>query len=163
VEIPSVNISSLLTKHGTPIYLKCDIEGADRHCILGLGREQQPRYVSYEMGDDAMELLDHLAGIGYSNFKIINQVHFKELSWINSLRHRIRDKFYRVTRRPSPGFIRIKWRRFKSGHSSGPMGEHTAGRWYSYEQTKRRWGKFCDEYEPHQRTGWYDLHARLGD
>jgi FkbM family methyltransferase len=162
VEIPCVDISSLLLKYGTPFYLKCDIEGADRHCILGLGKERRPRYVSYEIGDDAIELLEHLAGIGYSDFKIINQVNFMELSWINSLRHRIRDKFYRITKRPSPSFIRRNWRRFRSGHSSGPMGEYTAGKWYSYEKTRFRWEEFCREYEPHRRTGWYDLHARLG-
>lgn len=161
INITCVTIDSLLSKYGTPYYLKCDIEGSDRHCILKLAQNYRPEFVSYEIGDDALELLEHLANVGYMKFKIINQLNFMELAWIDSISHRIRDKLRRISHKPSPGYIRKGFRRFKSGHSSGPMGKYTAGRWYSYEQTRQRWENFCLQYEPDRRAGWYDLHAKL--
>ena len=71
-------LRSLFARFGVPYYVKVDIEGADRHCILDLTAEQHPDYVSFEIGNDAMELMKHLALTGYSRFKSISQSSFRE-------------------------------------------------------------------------------------
>jgi FkbM family methyltransferase len=159
VEVPSLPMSDLLRRFGVPYYLKCDIEGADRHCILALNRSARPTYVSFEMGDDALELLDHLARIGYAAFKIINQRSFRELARVKALTERIAERLRRTIGLSTSEIAWCRGDRFVRGHSSGPMGERTDGRWRNYQATRHRWWEFCEKHPPEDRFGWYDLHA----
>ena len=49
----------LFERFGIPEYLKVDIEGADRLCVLALTSDTRPTYLSFELGDDVDELLEH--------------------------------------------------------------------------------------------------------
>ena len=46
--VPTITFSQLVDRFGVPDYVKVDIEGADRHCILAMGRDTRPRYLSFE-------------------------------------------------------------------------------------------------------------------
>jgi FkbM family methyltransferase len=161
IDVPCKTFASILSQYGTPFYLKVDIEGADRHCILALDILHRPRYVSFEIGDDVLELLKHLRGLGYEDFKIINQVHFRELSYVNSFLDRFRRRLRRFGRRSQLTWVVRHGRKFACGHSSGPMGDATAGRWHSYSATVDRWTNFLRRHGSGRPADWYDLHARL--
>ncbi len=79
----------LIDEYGVPHFIKSDIEGADRFCVLGLDASKRPHYLSYEVGEDFGELLRHCREIGYSKFKIINQVSFRELANQGNFRDRL--------------------------------------------------------------------------
>jgi FkbM family methyltransferase len=160
IEVDSVPMTSLFERHGVPYYLKCDIEGADRQCILGLDQATKPQYVSFEMGSDAYELLAHLRSLGYSSFKVIDQVDFREIENVECIQDRILRRL-RVTFGLSmeSRTLRRDGYRFPRGFSSGPMAERTDGKWWSYEDVIRRWERHQATFPPGR---WYDLHAKLG-
>ncbi len=49
---PGLPVLDLMQQYGVPEYMKVDIEGADRFCILPLTRDARPRYLSFEIGPD---------------------------------------------------------------------------------------------------------------
>lgn len=155
--IPFVDI---LKEHGIPYYLKIDIEGLDRACLVALDSESAPPFVSWEEGDDALDNLRHLHKIGYREFKLINQVTFRELSREHSIWNRAKRRLQRVLgMEESPCRDREGWV-FRAG-SSGPFGPETDGRWRSYEEIVTQWTEFCDRYpRAHRGGGWHDFHAR---
>lgn len=73
VWVDCITFARLLEQFGVPYFLKTDIEGADRHCILSLGSDTRPHYVSFEAESDAVELVWHLASVGYRRFRLVNQ------------------------------------------------------------------------------------------
>jgi FkbM family methyltransferase len=160
VQVNCAPLSDLFDRYGIPYYLKSDIEGLDRLCVLSLSQKIKPAYVSFEMGDDTMELLEYLGKIGYRNFKVINQATFYEVSNLYSITHRIRRRFRKLLNHPGPEYVTHHGYRFKRGHSSGPMAEETDGSWSSLDQIKTKWQSFCQRYSKEQRCGWFDLHAR---
>jgi FkbM family methyltransferase len=154
---PGLPILDLMQQHGVPEYMKVDIEGADRFCILPLTRDTRPRYLSFEIGPDVDELLEHIRSIGYTRFKIINQVSLRELANEANLRDRV---VLRVAERfgvGDPHLLRRNGRFFAAGRCSGPVPWKTDGRWYSGEETAARWRR------ARERSGipHYDIHATL--
>lgn len=76
----TVTLGDLIESHGLPFYLKVDIEGADRFCVLELTSNNRPTYLSFEVGQDLEELMSHCVSIGFAKFKLVNQCNFRELS-----------------------------------------------------------------------------------
>jgi FkbM family methyltransferase len=155
---PGLPITDLMKQYGVPDYLKVDIEGADRFCIQPLTRDARPRYLSFEIGPDVEELLEHIRSIGYTRFKIINQVSLRELAHEASLRDRAVLRVARLFGIGEPRLLRRGGRFFAAGRCSGPVPWKTDGRWHSAEATIARWrdrqGQSTDL--PH-----YDIHATL--
>jgi FkbM family methyltransferase len=160
VTVDGVRFNDLLQKHGVPHYLKVDIEGCDAICIRALSAAARPNYVSFEMGDDAMELAEHLKSIGYNQFKIISQTSFKQLNQ-HALAFRLRRKLKKVLGQPDLTHFACENRTFAFGHSSGPMGEATSGAWQSHSEMVRDWQDYT-ERKAYDVGGWFDLHAKLG-
>jgi FkbM family methyltransferase len=158
LRVRTVPLADLFEAHGVPWFMKVDIEGADRHAVLALTRERAPAYVSFEMGDDAEELLGHLSAIGYRRFKVIHQLSFRELSRVDCLQDRIAGRLRRLVGRPEPAHVRRGGRWFASGHSSGPIPEASDGPWSDAGSLLRRWR---DAHAQGRAYGWYDLHASL--
>jgi FkbM family methyltransferase len=160
IQVECVPFVDVLREFGVPFYLKVDIEGLDRACLLSLDIGATPRYVSWEEGADALENLARLREIGYREYKLINQVTFRELSREHSLLNRAR---YRINgalgRTERPCTTRDGWE-FRTG-CSGPFGEETDGRWRSYELIVAQWTEFCQRYPRCDHGGgWHDFHAR---
>jgi len=66
--------ASVLASHGTPMYFKLDIEGAEAGCYHALSKlpaASVPFFISAEVGDNT--LVDKLAAFGYTSFKLVRQ------------------------------------------------------------------------------------------
>jgi len=155
---PGLPILDLIQQYGVPEYLKVDIEGADRFCILPLTRAARPRYLSFEIGPDVEELLAHVRSIGYTRFKIINQVRLRELANEASLGDRIASRMTKLLGKEESRQMRRAGRVFSAGVCSGPVPWKTDGRWYAGDETIARWRRRQAQsgYLPH-----YDVHAAL--
>lgn len=153
---PGLPVRELLREFGTPHYLKVDIEGADRLCILNLTADARPPFLSFEIGADVEELLDHLRSIGYTRFKIMNQISFRELANESNLRDRLVRRVSERLGVGEPRLIKRAGRFFVSGRSSGPVPWQGDGNWYSGEETVARWRRARAESPP---SAWYDIHA----
>jgi len=73
----TVTLQALIAQYGRPDFVKIDIEGADRDCILSLTQDNAPPFLSFEAHDDLEELLAHGYSIGYRNFKLSTRTHFE--------------------------------------------------------------------------------------
>lgn len=158
ITAPGLPILDLVKQYGTPHYLKVDIEGADRFCILPLTRDTRPRYLSFEIGPDVEELLEHVRSIGYTRFKIMNQVSLRELANEASLRDRVVLRMIERFGVGEPRLLRRGGRFFAAGRCSGPVPWKSDGRWYSGDETVARWRR------AQARSGTiahYDIQAAL--
>lgn len=158
ISVPGTTLEQLCDQFGIPFYLKVDIEGADRFCVLGLSVERRPPFVSFELGDDVDELLTHLGSIGYQRFKIIHQGSFRELARQRCLSERAAFLIMRLMGYGDPRLIRRSGRFFVSGHSSGPVPWRSDGRWHSLEATFARLKRAREQQE---LVDWYDIQAAL--
>lgn len=156
--VGGIPFTDLVREHGVPDYLKVDIEGADRHCILALAPTLRPQYVSFEVDDDLEELLQHVASVGYRRFKLIGQCTFLELGHEHSVRERARRRLMRWLGFDEPLRIRRAGRWFDSMHSSGPAPWASDGDWYG---AKALLATLRHAREHRQLTGWYDVHATV--
>jgi len=155
-QVETINIKDLINIYGTPYFIKVDIEGADRFCVLPLTKDLKPEYFSFEAGDDFIELAQHLKTIGFSKFKMINQGNFRELKNQNNLKDKLKSKIVRLLGYEKPTLIRRSGRFFIRGHSSGPAPWESDGNWQTLEQLISSWENVKKN---NQLTHWYDIHA----
>jgi FkbM family methyltransferase len=156
VTVPGTSLAQLVAAHGMPHYLKVDIEGADRHVVLALTAAQRPPYLSFEVGDDADELIAHAAAVGYRRFKAINQLSFRELANQDALWDRLVLRLMRELGYDEPRQVRRAGHWFVVGHSSGPVPWRGDGRWWSATELRARLAAARDAGA---LRGWYDIHA----
>ena len=186
--IPCQRLSTILAEHGVPFYLKIDIEGNDTLCLHELQRGALPKYVSLEAA--IPDPVDHLAGLGYTDFKCISQQNFLPLEmppspeqqrFERTLRHlytrnpfmRIRRAFgakKRLLRELDEARFNVDWQ-FPLG-SSGPFGEDLRGRWQTAAEMRETYRIFRDLcarrtpgifWDDREYSFWCDLHARRPD
>lgn len=156
VTVPGLPLADLLSKYGMPRFMKVDIEGADRVCVLALNAGTVPEHLSFEIGPDFQELLDHTRSIGYRRFKIVNQMSYRELANHENLQDRLARRFSRLLGRPKPTHVRRSGRLFACGYCSGPLPWRSDGAWRTYEQTVAGWKAAQGGLA---NSGWYDLLA----
>lgn len=156
VTVPGITLAQLVAEHGLPEYLKVDIEGADRLCVLALTAALRPPYLSFEMGDDADELIAHAASVGYRRFKVVNQLSFRELANQEALVDRLAHRLMRELGYAEPRLVRRAGRFFVVGHSSGPVPWEGDGRWWSAAEVRAR---LEAARASGALRGWYDIHA----
>jgi FkbM family methyltransferase len=154
--VKGLTIKDLINSYGIPHYLKIDIEGADRFCVLPLDKESRPQYISFEIGDDVDELVKHLRKMGFTKFKAINQCNFYELSNQDTISYRVKRKIIHILGYAEPNYVRRNGRLFKLGHSSGPPPWESDGHWCDAKELLTRWNRAKSE---NRLNGWYDLHA----
>jgi FkbM family methyltransferase len=159
IKVPGVTLHQLFEQYGVPEYLKVDIEGADRLCILALTPDTRPVFLSFEVGDDVDELISHLETIGYKRFKIINQNSFREFSSQRNMYDRIAHRVMRYMGYREPLMVRRAGRFFTVGHSSGPVPWRSDGRWRSGDAT---YTILREARASNSLSGWYDIHATIG-
>jgi len=155
-KVMSITINDLIEEYGQPYFVKIDIEGADRFCILPLDKKSRPHYISFEAGEDMEELFDHLKMIGYTKFKAINQWNFDELDKQESLIHRIKRKIIRLLGYKNAAEVRRSGRLFTKGHSAGPAPWVSDGKWQDADFLLK---KFKSVESKNELNGWYDIHA----
>jgi FkbM family methyltransferase len=151
VRVRSSRLESIIATHGVPYYMKIDIEGVDIICLHALHAfDDRPRYVSVEMPNrhdwDALAQhhyadLCHLFLLGYRGFKIMDQTRLSRIV----LPRPAREGLY------APHEF--------TGHSTGPFGAETPGKWLSFDGIVPAYRSALSRTEP----AWFDLHAVCGD
>ena len=161
--IKGMTVVELIEKYGCPYFMKIDIEGADRYCILPLDAGNRPRYISFEAGDDIEELVHHLRKIGFTRFKIINQANFIELNNQCSLIYRAKGRITRLWGQGNPIFnenyptyVKRNGRSFLLGHSAGPAPWISDGKWQDFNNLLSKWKSAASK---NKLYGWYDVHV----
>jgi FkbM family methyltransferase len=183
VEVPVVPFAQLLAEHGTPHYLKIDIEGNDKLCIDALkGATTLPKFASVESecagesapntDEESLSMLEAMHDVGYQRFKLVNQVFWTPVR-ANAATHFSKRLVTSVARGrfrvPGLSSIANKFtdsaRIAKIGHkfassSSGPWGEDIPGLWMNYETAKATYLREKRAFSDRERP-WYDWHATV--
>jgi FkbM family methyltransferase len=73
VRVRSRPFAAILADYDLPEFVKIDIEGSDHLCIEGIPRDRCPQFISFEAGDDSLRSILHLAMLGYSRFRLVDQ------------------------------------------------------------------------------------------
>jgi FkbM family methyltransferase len=143
IAVRTTTLSELLDRHGTPRYIKCDVEGMDEAFaaqLLADGR--RPRFVSVEaVSLDALALL---RACGYDRVQIVNQA---LLPYVQPPRP-AREGRYAAAQ--------------FNGHMSGLFGrELDPAKWLPFGEAAEA---FLDFVRLHRRDpllahGWLDFHA----
>ncbi len=155
-KVRGLTIKNLINSYGMPYFMKVDIEGCDRFCVLPLSLGFRPKYISFEASDDVEELVLHLEDIGFTKFKAINQCNFKEFSNQNKIFDRIKRKIINILGYKDPMYIRCNGRFFKKCHSSGPLPWVSDGYWCNSKQLLAKWNLAKSQ---NKINCWYDIHA----
>lgn len=180
-EIPvrCVPFSSVLAEHGVPYFMKVDIEGYDCFCVSSLNPNDLPEHISVEADGDC-DVVAALQKLGYSKFKLVNQLTFTDSmpithdEWGRRLLRKLSVKLPFVKRVLGVSAIasrleRIDFDSFREQFayrfgpgSSGPFGEETFGSWRSAEEVSARLrevqGKLTAAEIP-AGSYWCDVHA----
>jgi len=155
VDIPCLRLERLFDEHGTPRFVKVDIEGSDLACVSGLPA-RIVRYVSVEAGD--LAILERLVEKGYTRFKLLNQAFgFRPIDLAlerNPLFPRFLHLYNGARRR-----LRRFWPSRHPLGSSGPFGEETRGRWLSAREIEPLYRAFFVDGLAARSRSWFDLHA----
>jgi FkbM family methyltransferase len=160
IVVDAVPLGALFDRYGIPHYMKVDIEGADRQCILPLTADRRPPFLSFELGPDGEELIRHLGGIGYRRFKIISQNSFRELENRDLLSTRVARRMRGTLHLPPQRRFLRGGHLFRRSFSSGPMPEFSDGRWRGLAETLERWHAEARVQRP---DSWWDLHAAVAE
>lgn len=153
--VEGIRYADLVRDHGAPHFVKVDIEGADRYCVLALERRTAPAFLSFEIGQDFEELIDHVIAIGFRRFKIISQVGFRSIVNDRPLYDRGALLIMRILGYEHPMTVRRAGRFFRS-QSSGPVPWQSDGRWEEAAAIRARWRDFV---AAGRAVDWYDLQA----
>jgi len=145
-------LPEIIAEHGQPDFVKIDIEGADRDCVLSLTPSIAPQYLSFEAPQEIEDLISHLQSLGYTQFKAVNQTSFRSLDRHERLADRLVRRAIRALGYDEPRYVRRKGACFALEHSAGPPPWESDGRYRSAEQLLTEWTRT-------PRGGWYDIHA----
>jgi FkbM family methyltransferase len=134
----TIDWPALLEKHGTPYFVKIDIEGNETAFLEGIAAtDDLPEYVSVECHQ--LTPVEMLHRIGYRRFKLVDQ-------------------------NPSGGFAmnepQLEGNHVPppaSRHASGPFGRDLPGQWVDFDEFKRQW----QSAQPNYSHTWFDCHAWL--
>lgn len=120
VEVGTISLDELVSRYGTPYYIKCDIEGSDDSFLNMLSNlDLKPPTVSFELTQVGLaavsEQLSYLAACGYRAFYIRDQARLPAATFVDGRIHEI------------------------GGMWSGPFGvEIDDGSWLTLAQLRRR-------------------------
>ncbi|MEC5322192.1 FkbM family methyltransferase [Aurantimonas sp. A3-2-R12] len=138
VEVPAVTLGDLFKRHGSPFYLKIDVEGVDG-LVLDQLREQptKPSYVSVEDCRFGFDYIETLAAAGYDGFKLLDQ------STVGEMRDTEIDYDFPAS-------------------SSGPFAEDVPGHWLAKREFVDLYARTVRDRSGRRlapRTNWWDIHA----
>lgn len=170
----------IIERVGTPFFMKVDIEGKDIQTLKSLTPELAPAYVSLELNCDD-PVVESLIGLSYSAFKFVDgstyhaaaPIFDHEIGWrllrkagrlvppVRAAIARLPQKLRAKDEYNPPGKYSPDGYKF-TDYSSGPFGEHAAGRWLDAASALR----WLEELKRHYRRAkledqfWWDVHAR---
>jgi FkbM family methyltransferase len=137
--VRGVTLSSLVQRHGTPSFMKIDVEHADLIVLRDLARHGiKPSYISVEAHHT--DVLVQLQKTGYARYRFING---------KTVPTRFGNARVRRLDGSSTNFTFTL-------HSSGPFGDDLEEPWLSFDQAMAVWSNRHALLGP----GWYDVHAQ---
>lgn len=164
--VDATTMEAILAEHGTPYFVKIDIEGMDMVALRGLRAvAERPRYVSIESNKDSFRELrrefETFLELGYDRFKLVPQ------RWVSK---------QRLPNPPKEG--QYVQHSFALG-SSGAFGDEAPGDWMTAEEAIEAYRPVFLNYaltgdDPFVRSkffrnglkalgfrpNWYDTHAK---
>lgn len=168
ITVQARSLRSLVEEYGVPFYLKVDIEGAEHLCLRDIDPSDAPAYVSFEAHEGRLQNVFLLAQAGYTRFKLIEQITFKQVMpprmHSAALATATLSRLAKEQLRRIPGLVpAVRLLRREPdptlgtfGMSSGPMAEETDGPWRSAEEVAHAWLYHVRETIT---SNWYDVHA----
>lgn len=172
IDVPCRPFQSILDEYGVPFFLKIDIEGNDKHCVLPLTKHSAPQFLSFEAGQNDLYLILHLHSIGFTKFNLIRQDVLQSYSpprpgSLNHVKWSARQ-WARIWLRNHKGLHRVarKLAALKPaapsekliGRSSGPTPMQTVDGWRSINEMVQDWSSLV--YGGQIGTAWWDVHAK---
>jgi FkbM family methyltransferase len=143
ISVPAITLQDIIAQHGTPYFIKCDIEGGDALFVRQLHQTtSRPAFVSIE--SMANNDLAYLYACGYDSFQLVNQ---QFISW---------------TKAPSPPREGLYVDAHFSAHMSGLFGRDLdPNEWISFDEAAERFTMWTRlrERDPKLAPGWMDFHA----
>lgn len=144
IDIDCVTLDTLLSKYGTPYYLKIDIEGADKIAVSTLSTSQvRPAFISVE--EYGVNCVTDLHAVGYDRFKIVPQ---SNKSAMNPP--------------PSPPLEGTYVERYFNGRDTGLFGLELPGDWLPFEDACQAFVSTVRDESGNwvgPQNEWYDVHA----
>jgi len=175
IQIPFRRLDSVIAEYGVGEFVKIDIEGADDIAVMSFTRETAPKYLSFEAGRGAANLIAHLQSIGYTRFNLIRQDTWQPviIPKPGTLAHTkwSSRQWLRLWLRRHPAILGMLKRTKSSKEgthagvatglykvdSSGPTPmEHKDG-WRNLDELMHDWEAVL--YSGMIDTVWYDIHA----
>lgn len=167
VIVPTCAFESIIARFGIPFFCKIDIEGNDELCLRGFRRDARPEFVSVEVpligtgltrGAGGRRLIELLTCLGYTRFKIISQVTYRQPN--KAFAHVKATMPAPVSRwiTAAQSLFRKRWDgdwRFLDG-CSGPFGDVVPGGWLNSEDAAEL--SFSLEKNA-DLSDWWDIHA----
>lgn len=146
IDVPCERIEQILAKHGTPYYMKIDVEGADKIILEGLKAiSALPTFISVE--EYGVKAIDDLQGLGYRKFQIVPQ--------------RTKDQSSPPVPAREGNYVPASF----NGLDSGVFGkELPEDQWKTYDETRHIFlTKVRDEQHIYRgpEHEWYDIHATI--
>ena len=180
-EIPvrCIPFSSVLAEHGVPYYMKVDIEGYDCFCVGSLDPKDLPKHISVEADGDC-DVVAELQKLGYTKFKLVNQLTFTDSMPITPdefgrrFLRKLSVKLPLIKRALGAPSIASRLERTdfdsfreQSGYhfgpgSSGPFGDETFGKWRDAGEISARLRDIQRKLTAAQFPAgsyWCDVHA----
>lgn len=172
--VPRAPLSAVIQQYGVPYYIKIDFQGNDLFCLESLSKIAVPPYLSVDFSHGMEDkVLDRLLNLGYSRFKLVNQITYTDKMPVfeHEVLPRLGRKLHHL--RPLQPAIRkilpradfdvfkrqFAWT-FPEG-SSGPFAEKTYGRWIEADEVLRRLAYLREAYDKAGALFLWDLHARM--
>lgn len=143
IAVSTVTLADLLDRHGTPRYIKCDVEGMDEAFAAQLMADRRrPAFVSVEaVSLDALALL---RACGYDRVQVVNQA---LLPYVEPPRPAREGRYASVQ---------------FNGHMSGLFGrELDPGKWLAFQDAAEIFLDFVrlQRRDPLLGHGWLDFHV----
>lgn len=179
ISVRTMPLAQLLAAHGTPFFMKIDIEGSDALCLADLRSDDLPAFISCEI--DGPDIIDRLSEVGFSGFKVIDQYSHCALASPPTGIYRAFSAYQRVLRSQKIAFrifrklggemlvnaLEARHRDKAGWHfefgSSGPFGDDTPGAWLSAEEAKANYRRHATltRTREYRMDVWCDVHACL--
>jgi FkbM family methyltransferase len=153
ITVPSTTLACLVTRHGSPYYIKIDIEGGELSAIdslRGVADDKLPAFLSFELNPKWDDVLEHVYEMGYRRFQLVRQgaLYLPQVS--------------------PPTLEGVDFRCRFTDQMSGTFGRDLPrDRWVSLVEIIRRISQCQVEAQTRkargEKPGWFDVHAEKGN
>ncbi len=149
IMVPTISLEMLIRRNPAPYYIKLDIEGMEKPALATLNDTLPlPAYISFEVNQDWITIIDRLTAFGYNAFQIVRQ----GKGIIPPAPNPSREGAYVPTE--------------FTNSMSGTFGADLPGPWLPRDEVEAAMHAEAEEAKARlargERRGWHDIHCRRG-